>query len=96
MFSRFEGRFFRFEEDYFRLVEKSIAILGSGGILHAVTNFSGITAREFQAKLLDSGFRVGGREIQVIRLPLPVDFDISHDSEKRTEGNALIFQIFLK
>ncbi len=93
VFSRFEKKTFRFTEDYFRLVSKSAMLLSPGGTLHAVTNYSGINAFEFEERLQEAVTSMG-RYIQSIRqLPLPPDFDIAADTEERVEGNAMIFQV---
>ncbi len=93
VFSRFDGRVFRFEDDYFRLAAKSTALLAPGGTLHAVTNSSGIGPAGF-AEGLGKAVKAAGRSLRALRrVPLPPDFDIAPDSEERSEGNALIFQL---
>lgn len=93
VFSRFDGRVFRFEDDYFRLASKAITLLSPAGTLHAVTNYSGITASEFRIRLEES-IQAANRNLRDLRrFPLPPDFDIPLGSEIRPEGNALIFQV---
>jgi 23S rRNA (cytosine1962-C5)-methyltransferase len=97
VFSRFEGKVFRWATDYFRLADKCLALLSPGGTLHAVTNYSGITAPEFSARLSDC-VRVSGPSGKTLAarpqsLPLPPDFDIAPDTTVLPEGNALIFQV---
>jgi len=93
VFSRFDGKVFRFEEDYFRLAAKCISLLSPAGTLHAVTNYSGITALDFERQLRETAASVGKRAQSIRRVPLPPDFDIAPGSEIRPEGNALIFQV---
>ncbi|MCD6024860.1 MAG: hypothetical protein K0Q91_1776 [Fibrobacteria bacterium] len=87
VFSRFEGKVFRWADDYFRLAAKCLALLSPGGTLHAVTNYSGITAPEFSARLRECTGALPQR------LPLPPDFDLPPDAVDLPEGNALIFQV---
>jgi 23S rRNA (cytosine1962-C5)-methyltransferase len=93
VFSRFEGKVFRWADDYFRLAEKCAALLAPGGSLHAVTNYSGITAPEFAAGLRDAAHRAGRHAPLPRRMPLPADFDLPKDATDLPEGNALIFQL---
>jgi 23S rRNA (cytosine1962-C5)-methyltransferase len=92
VFSRFEGRVFRFETDYFRLASKAAALLAPEGILHAVTNFAGVSAPEFQFRLEQAITGTGRKLSDLRRLPLPSDFDLAGFPGERAEGNALIFQ----
>ena len=97
VFSRFEGKVFRWATDYFRLADKCISLLAPSGTLHAVTNYSGITAAEFSARLSDcaraSGKTAARHPAYIRPLPLPPDFDITPDAATLPEGNALIFQV---
>jgi len=95
VFSRFDGKVFRFQDDYFRLAAKAAVLLSSGGSLHAVTNYSGISALEFEQGL-ERAFEAVKRPVRNRRaIPLPPDFDVGSDSANRSEGNALIFQMEL-
>jgi 23S rRNA (cytosine1962-C5)-methyltransferase len=89
VFSRFEGKVFRWADDYFRLAGKCLALLSPGGTLHAVTNYSGITAPEFSARLRQAG------NVRLRRVALPPDFDLAPDATEMPEGNAVIYQATL-
>jgi len=93
VFSRFEGKVFRWADDYFRLAEKCAALLSPGGVLHAVTNYSGIDAPGFAAGLSAAAARARRPAGLPRRLPLPPDFDLAPDAEDLPEGNALIYQV---
>lgn len=95
VFSRFEGKVFRFENDYFRLAEKCLARLAPGGSLYAVTNYSGIAPRRFAEGLGDAARRAGKAAKAPVRLPLPEDYDLPPDAEELPEGNALLYRIDL-
>jgi 23S rRNA (cytosine1962-C5)-methyltransferase len=91
VFSRFDGKVFRWAEDYFRLAEKCAALLAPGGILHAVTNYAEIRPSEF-ATALTAAFRAAGLKSEPPRrIPLPEDYDLAADAEELPEGNAMIF-----
>jgi 23S rRNA (cytosine1962-C5)-methyltransferase len=92
VFSRFEGKVFRFEADYFRLAAKAATLLSPGGALYAVTNYSGIRPREFAAALSGAIRDAGIPAAPPRRIPLPVDFDLPPDAEDLPEGNAMIFE----
>ncbi len=94
VFSRFEGKVFRFESDYFRLVSKSLDLLSPSGILHAVTNFSGIDASDFKQRLEETAAATGKNIRDIRQLSLPPDFDVKPGME-REEGNAVMMQIGL-
>jgi len=93
VFSRFNGKVFRFEEDYFRLAAKCVSLLSPEGVLHAVTNYSGITAVDFEWRLREAVATTDKRVKSIHRIPLPPDFDIAAGSDIRPEGNAMIFQV---
>jgi 23S rRNA (cytosine1962-C5)-methyltransferase len=93
VFSRFEGKVFRWAEDYFRLTEKCAALLSPAGVLHAVTNYAGITAPEFSAGLLAATQGAGRKTSKPVRIPLPPDFDLPENAEDLPEGNAVIFHV---
>ncbi len=93
VFSRFDGKVFRFATDYFRLAAKCAALLSPGGTLHAVTNHAGTRPAGFAEALVQT-FR--STEIAIAaarRVPLPPDFDLADDAEDLPEGNAMIVQI---
>lgn len=96
VFSRFEGKVFRWADDYFRLAAKCLALLSPGGTLHAVTNYAGITTAEFSARLIDCARASGFSAARPHRLPLPPDFDLPLDAVELPEGNAIIFQVRLE
>ncbi len=93
VFSRFDGKVFRFADDYFRLAGKCAALLAPDGVLCAVTNYSGVRPAEFsmalERSLRDAGFNMPPAR----RVPLPEDYDLPDDAEDLPEGNAMIFQI---
>lgn len=93
VFSRFEGKVFRFEADYFRLAAKCVALLSPGGTVHAVTNYSGIRPAEFAAGLTRTFREAGVRAAAPRRVPLPAEFDLPENAEDLPEGNAMIYQI---
>ena len=91
VFSRFEGKVFRFADDYFRLAGKCLALLAPEGALHAVTNYSAISPEEFSRGLLDAAARAG-RDASVHPIALPADFEVE-DPAFRPEGNALMARL---
>ncbi len=93
VFSRFDGKVFRFESDYFRLAAKAAALLSPGGSLTAVTNYSGVRPSAFAARLGDTLRNAGIRAAPPRRIPLPEDFDLEEDAEELPEGNAMIFEV---
>lgn len=92
VFSRFEGKTFRFDVDYFRLVSKCLALLSPSGVLHTVTNFSGITSHAFKQRLLETSDTTGRTAKEIRELALPMDFDIKPGAE-REEGNSVMMQV---
>ena len=93
VFSRFDGKVFRFEVDYFRLAAKAASLLAPGGSLCAVTNYAGIRPATFAAKLSETLREAGTRAAPPRRIPLPPDFDLAEDAEEMPEGNAMIFEM---
>jgi 23S rRNA (cytosine1962-C5)-methyltransferase len=93
VFSRFEGKVFRFADDYFRLAAKCGTLLSPGGTLHAVTNYAGIRPSEFAAALTETFRTTGLRSAAPRRVPLPPDYDLPADAEDLPEGNAMIFNL---
>lgn len=93
VFSRFEGKVFRWADDYFRLAAKCAALLSPGGTLHAVTNYAGIRPAEFSAALAQAFRDAGLRAAPPRRVPLPEDYDLPPDAEDLPEGNAMIFEV---
>lgn len=93
VFSRFDGKVFRFEVDYFRLAAKAAALLSPGGALAAVTNYAGIRPAAFAAKLSETFRDAGVAASAPRRIPLPEDFDLAEDAEELPEGNAMIFEV---
>jgi 23S rRNA (cytosine1962-C5)-methyltransferase len=93
VFSRFEGRVFRFADDYFRLAVKCGERLSPGGTLHAVTNYSGVRPAAFAAELARAFRDAGLESLAPRRVPLPADYDLAEDAEDLPEGNAMIFNV---
>jgi 23S rRNA (cytosine1962-C5)-methyltransferase len=93
VFSRFEGKVFRFGDDYFRLAEKCLARLAPKGALYAVTNYSGVSPLEFSGGLREAARRAGKAAGPPARLPLPSDYDLPPDALALPEGNALIYRV---
>lgn len=74
-FARNEAGTFAFAKDYFRLAGVCARLLRPRGVLHALTNYGGITPVQFKAKL-DEALRAEGRRVlSNERLELPEDFD---------------------
>lgn len=93
VFSRFDGKVFRFATDYFRLAAKCAALLAPGGTLHAVTNYSGVRPAAFAAELARTFRESGHPALAPRRVPLPPDYDLPGDAEDLPEGNAMIFSV---
>lgn len=93
VFARFDGKVFRFERDYFRLVARCLSLLEPGGMLHAVTNYSGIKPAAFGDALARTAREAGVRVSPPRRLPLPEDYDLPPDAEDLPEGNAILFTL---
>jgi 23S rRNA (cytosine1962-C5)-methyltransferase len=88
VFSRFDGKVFRFESDYFRLAAKAAALLAPGGALVAVTNYFGVSYAEFASGLGEATHRAGISG-PIRPIALPPDFEVANP-DLRPEGNALI------
>jgi 23S rRNA (cytosine1962-C5)-methyltransferase len=93
VFSRFDGKVFRWADDYFRLADKCVALLSPGGTLYAVTNFAGIRPTEFEHALKDVFHKAGHKSATPHRIPLPQDYDLDPYTEELPEGNAIIFSV---
>ena len=93
VFSRFDGKVFRFESDYFRLTAKCSSLLSPNGTLYAVTNYAGIGAEDFKQGLREAVVNAGKTAREIQRISLPEDCDIAPGSGMRAEGNAIMFQI---
>lgn len=91
VFSRFDGKVFRWADDYFRLAAKCAALLAPGGTLYAVTNYAGIRPAEFATALTDVFRDAGLRVAPPRRIALPEDYDLPADAEELPEGNAILF-----
>jgi 23S rRNA (cytosine1962-C5)-methyltransferase len=93
VFSRFDGKVFRWADDYFRLAAKCAALLSPGGTLYAITNYAGIRPSEFATELTgvfrDGGFKTPSPQ----RIALPADYDLDPQAEELPEGNAILFEI---
>src|SRR5690606_1392955 len=92
VFSRFDGKVFRFGSDYFRLAAKAAVLLSLGGKLVAVTNYAGIRPKAFAARLAETLRDAGVAAATPRRVPLPGDFDLPDDAQELPEGNAMIFE----
>lgn len=93
VFSRFDGKVFRWADDYFRLAQKCAALLAPGGALHAITNYAGIRPAAFAQELTRAFRDAGIRAAPPLRVPLPEDYDLPPDAEDLPEGNAMLFSL---
>lgn len=93
VFSRFDGKVFRWADDYFRLAGKCAALLAPEGVLHAVTNYAEIRPATFAEELSRTFHAAGVAAAAPRRLPLPADYDLLEASEELPEGNAIMFDV---
>lgn len=93
VFSRFDGKVFRWADDYFRLAAQCATLLTPGGVLHAVTNYAGIRPTAFAQELARTFHNAGIKAAPPRRVPLPEDYDLPPDIEELPEGNAIMFDI---
>jgi|GEM_PF-790103 len=93
VFSRFDGKVFRWADDYFRLAAKCAALLSPGGTLYAVTNYAGIGPAEFAASLAATFRDAGLNAAPPRRIGLPEDYDLPADAADLPEGNAILMAL---
>jgi 23S rRNA (cytosine1962-C5)-methyltransferase len=93
VFSRFDGKVFRWADDYFRLAAKCAALLSPGGTLNAITNYAGIRPAEFATALTRVFDDAGLKAPLPRRIALPPDYDLDPKTEDLPEGNAILFEI---
>ncbi len=93
VFSRFDGKVFRWADDYFRLAAKCATLLAPRGVLHAITNYAGIRPAVFAQELTRTFREAGVGAAPPQRVPLPADYDLPPDTEDLPEGNAMIFSL---
>lgn len=87
-FSRSKGGVFAFDEDYFRLVGKSLKVLRPGGRFYALTNYGGIGADAFRNGLVEQLKAVDAADAALHRLRLPEDFDGAGGNAADEKGKA--------
>ena len=80
-FSRSKTGVYSFEEDYFRLVEKCVKLLRSGGTLHTLTNYGKISADQFYQRVQQVLTNAGRKPVHFEIMNLPVDFDGAGSAE---------------
>lgn len=93
VFSRFDGKVFRWADDYFRLAAKCAALLSPGGTLYAVTNYAGITPAEFSTALTTVFRDAKIATAPPRRIALPEDYDLPADATDLPEGNAILMAV---
>ncbi len=65
-----DGRIFRVERDYGRLVKLAFSCLCRGGLLLACTNFRGLSAQRFETQIRD----IIKQPMRLHHAPMPADF----------------------
>jgi 23S rRNA G2069 N7-methylase RlmK/C1962 C5-methylase RlmI len=71
VFSQTSRGTYRFERDYFKLLERCWQLVASGGELFALTNYTKISETDFRHHALKS---IGESLAEWVRLPAPIDF----------------------